>query len=256
MWYLFELPFILIGFFSLWKERSEGMKLLVFWIVGVILISALTREPPQATRTFFLTYPVTVFSAVGLLYVLSYIKKQGRYMRLVLGGGAVLICGYLVSFYFFSYYIRYPIIAAKNYRIGDREASIYLRQHEQQYKHILIDKKAGFIYSSLLTYLPYDPAGFQHDTVWQRPDSEGFTYPISFGKYEIREIDWSKDPLLSDTLILTTPNNKPNEFSATETIYYPLRPVVINVGQQIMQYPVQDIAYEFLDTRELKGARK
>ena len=252
-WYLFELPLVVLGLLRLWKEKSKGATIILFWILSLIFISGFTREPPQVTRTFFFIFPVTLCSGFGLIQVVrSVIAMKNNYLQRVIIGVSSVLVVYFIFLYFASYYYRFPIYFAKNWRTGDRDVAAFIKSHENNYDKILIDEKSGFIYTSLLTYLPFSPREFQSSAIWKEEDSEGFTRPVSFGKYLIKDIDWTKDLLSSRTLIVTTVNNKPLEVVPKETIYYPLRPVVINVGQEIMQFPTKDDAYVLVDTGNLR----
>lgn len=256
-WYLFELPFILWGIISLWGTKNITAKLIFFWVILLILVTSLTREPPQATRTFFLVFPITFFSAFGLYNLIQKLGSQkNRNTRYTLASLVMLISFYYIVMYFASYYTRFPVFYAKNWRTGDRDVAFYIRDHQSEYEKIIIDQSSGFIYTSLLTYLLYPPDDFQNQVLWTQEDSEGFTHPAHFGKYEIRSIDWSKDILLQKALIVTTAEKKPSAVTPLKTIYYPLRPVVFNVGQEIIRYPVAEIAYVLVNTGSAKMIQK
>ena len=154
--------------------------------------------------------------------------------------------------YFASYYVRFPVYYARHWRRGDRDVSLYIQNHQNDYDKIIIDQNSGFIYTSLLTYLKYSPGDFQNQSKWTKEDSEGFLRPESFGKYEIRQIDWQKDMEHPRTLIITTADKKPLNIPPLVAIYYPKRPVVFNVGQEIIRYPVEEIAYVLVDTNNAK----
>jgi hypothetical protein len=248
LWYIFELPLIVWGIIYLSSKNSITRSIILSWIIGLILITSITREPPQATRTFFLVFPVTFCSGIGVMLLINkIISIRFKKIRLLIFGVTGLICSYIIFFYFASYYTRFPIYAAKHWRTGDRQVAYYITTHNT-YKKIIVDSDSGLMYTSLLTYLTYPPANFQSETHWSENDSEGFSHPITFGKYEFRKIDWSKDMLIPNALIITCVNGKPLEIPPLISIYYPKRPVAFNIGQKIISYPVEEIAYVLVDT--------
>jgi 4-amino-4-deoxy-L-arabinose transferase-like glycosyltransferase len=247
-WYGFESITILLG--SIYAIKKKIHPILGFWILATVIIVALTRESPHATRAFFIVIPVTILSALGILVFIKSISSwKIQTGKIIMYLCIVCICSYQIFSYLASYYVRFPILYAKPWRLADKEVSLYVKNHESEYDRILIDQKSGFIYSSLLYYLPYDPLTFQTDAVWNPNDSEGFSYPTKFGKYEIRVINWSDDLRYPKTLIITSPDQKHPDIPTLKTFYYPQRPVVIAIGQQTMQYPTTDSSYVIVENK-------
>lgn len=242
--YLSEFPLMILGIIYLIKKVKEGQrwpKILFGWTILTIFIASLTREVPHATRSFFLIFPLEVLSAAGLIYFWINFKKW-----------AFLIISLIILnlvFYFGSYYYRFPIFYAKAWRAGDRNVSLYLKDHESKYQKVIFDDSAGFMYTSLLFYLPFSPEEFQRTVMRLPDDSEGFSVVKSFGKYQFKEVDWNNDYKESKkTLIITTPDRKPNDVLPLETFYYPRRPVVFSLKEKIISYPIEEIAYVLVET--------
>lgn len=246
--YLFELPLIIFGVVRVVRERRSWGKFLMLWTVVVILVASLTREAPHGTRSFFLVVPLTIFSAMGFLTFYRWIKtiKGGLgKTALLLGVGFII---YSLIYYFASYYVRFPVAYAKAWRLEDKALSLYIKENEGNYEKILFDKKAGFIYTSFLFYTAYNPSEFQKSVVRGADDSEGFSQVLSFGKYEFKDIDWSRD-FKKGNLVITTVDRKPEALIASKIFTYPKRPVVIAEGQNILQYPVEEVAYVLVEER-------
>jgi hypothetical protein len=242
LFYLFELPTILLGTIATWKSSSSLKSLLFFLIVSTILVASLTRDIPQATRSFFMVVPLEVLSAMGIIMVLTWISKQRVIMRYA---GMSLFFGLIIFniiYYVTSYYVRFPILYAKNWKSEDQALAVYIKNHQQEYSHIIFDTHAGFVYSSFLFYTQYPPRDFQQTVKRAADDSEGFSQVESFGKYEFKDIDWTKD-YKDGVLLVTTPDRKPNDIPLLEAFKYPSRPVVFSVGQNILTYPIEEIAY-------------
>lgn len=242
--YIFELPLIIMGVVMFFKDRYR--RLLFLWAAAVIIVASLTRDIPHATRSYFLIFPMILFSAKGLLYSFNKVNLLKTNYRLILSVLILGIISYSVIFYLFSYYFRFPIFYAKSWRSADKDVALFLEQNQQKYSHIIFDNNAGYIYTSLLFYNKYDPDNFINTVTRSADDSEGFSHVLSFGKYEFKDVDWTKD-YKSGTLIITTASQKPKEIPMLKTVYYPKRPVVIAKGQEILAYPIEEIAYVMVE---------
>ncbi len=243
MFYLFELPTMLLGMFYAFTKHKTYF-IFFSWAILSVLIASLTREAPQATRSFYLTIPLSFFSALGIYHVLLLLKNIRRsYIRIFLCNFIAIFVLYNIVYYLSSYYVRFPIFYAKSWRATDKAMTEYLVSHENEYNQVLIDSDSGFLYTSYLFYSNYPPEVFQK-TVKRLPDDrEGFSKVVSFGKYRYKTMDWSKDYQKENQLILTTADRKPKEIPALVSFYYPKRPVALSVNEEILQYPVEDTSY-------------
>ena len=248
--YLFELPFILTAIFSILKNKIKWGFFLLLFSLMVILVASFTREVPHATRSFFLTAPFEIFSAFGLIIILNQIKNiKNVNIKIIILGSLSIIILYNIIYYFTSYYVRFPILYAKAWRSEDKDLSSYIKNNESGFDKIIFDEKAGFIYSSLLFYTKYPPVLFQSVVKREEDDSEGFSKVNYFGKYEFRNIDWSKDYKEKNVMIISSVDNLPKEITPKKTFFYPLRPVVISLKQKIISYPVREQAYVLVETK-------
>jgi len=252
LFHLFQLPLIIIGIYSLITNKNRYIALLFGWSVITILVAALTREAPHATRSFFLIMPLTFFSVYGALYLWEKVfKSKRKYIKETALALTLCVVGYSFAIYFVSYFVRFPIAYAPQWRSTDKDLALYLGDNQSKYEQVIIDKDAGFIYSSLLFYLPFPPKEFQNTVKRLPDDAEGFSSVESFGKYQFREIDWDKDYFTNTkkVLIVTSVDKKPDGMPILHSFFFPKRPVVIPVNGIIMQYPVQDASYVVVEKR-------
>lgn len=247
--YLFELPLLLVGIMSLIRQKPPWGLHLLMWAGATVAVASLTRESPHATRSFFLTIPVETAVAWGLLTTLSYwrsIKKTRVIYALAMTLCAAILWN--IAYYYTSYFVRFPTAYAKSWRSEDKSLSLFIAEAERNYEKVVFDKKAGFMYTSLLFYLSYSPKQFHETATYAPDDSEGFSELLSFGKYEFREIDWNKD-LTTRTLIITSPDQVPTKSTLVRTFSYPRRPIVLALRQSIAQYPFEEVAYAAVTLR-------
>jgi len=251
LFYIFEFPLIIFGLVKIIREKNKWFNLFLLWGLLVILVSSLTRDIPHATRSFFLIVPFEIISAIGLLDFVNNIKNiKKKYLKQVIFIASIIFVFYNYVYYFSSYYVRFPVLYAKSWKAEDRNVSLYIKDNQNKYDKIIFDRSTGFVYTSLLFYLKYNPFDFQNNVVRLPDDSEGFSIVKSFGKYEFKDVDWEKDYKKSKVLIVTTSERKPKEFSSLRTFYYPKKPVVVSLGQDIYQYPIEEAAYILVETKE------
>lgn len=247
--YLVELPFMVYGIYATVRQKLTYGYFLVGWGILVIIIASLTRDVPHATRSFFLLVPLVIFSAAGFLSLLHFLKKLDPKIRYITTALLVFVFAYNILYYFTSYYIRFPIAYAKSWRSEDKALTEFIKERQGNYDSVVFDKKAGFVYTSLLFYLPYSPASFQQSVKREPDDSEGFSTVTSFGKYEFKDIDWEHDLLDKKTLIITTKENLPEGVPILKIFTYPLRPIVLSVKEKVMQFPLEEDAYVAIETQ-------
>lgn len=244
LFYLFELPFLLIGVISLIRQKHPWSLHLFLWAIATVAVASLTRESPHATRSFFLTIPIEATVAWGVLTTLSYFRSTEKTpVSYIITMALWATVFWNITYYFTSYFIRFPIAYAKSWRSEDKNLSLFISEVEDKYEKIVFDKKAGFMYTSFLFYTSYPPGQYQKTATYAPEDTEGFSDLLSFGKYEFREIDWHKD-LTPGTLIITPVDQVPTTGSLMRTFSYPKRPIVLALKQSIAQYPFEEVAYE------------
>jgi hypothetical protein len=141
--------------------------------------------------------------------------------------------------------MRFPILYAKDWRLEDKAVAQFIQENNSKYDKIIFDKKAGYMYTSLLFFNTYDPTEFQKTEVRETPDAEGFSMVASFGmtkKYEFKEINWADD-YHKGNLIITTSDRVPHTILPIKSFVYPRRPVAFALNQEIVSYPVDEVAY-------------
>jgi len=249
--YLFELPLIILGILTIIKKKPEWFFPFAWWGGATIAVASLTREAPQATRSFFLILPCALLSAYGLLAFLDWTKKQKTWL-IRFGSLAILLAigVYSLVFYFTSYYVRFPILYAPLWRAADQELALYLQTRTTEGKKVIIDDSLGLVYTSLLFYQAYSPEEFQKTVLWSPDDSEGFSQPLKFGQYEFKTIGWSMDYYQKDTLLVVTPEHLPSSIPVVKEIFYPTRPAVYAVKQKIFNQLVEERAYVIVESVE------
>lgn len=243
--YIIEfLPFI-IGLIYGVKHALSGnrfSRLLLGWIVLTLLSASFTIGAPYATRTLFLVVPFIILIALGWLQIVRSIKRDGvrKVAILVITG----VYFWHMTFYFISYYFRFPIVYAQNWEAKNKELFQYLKNEENNTDTIIITKPELSMYAFLLFYHQIAP-----EEVWTKltrhgADPDGWKHGKKLGKYEFRGIDWVKDLSDSKNIILVSQGGEyPEKQEVTREILYPEKYTVFPYGQQVIAYPEKRVAF-------------
>lgn len=252
--YLFEFITISLGvFWTIVKKYSWG-QLLAFWFLLVAGVASLTREAPHATRSFFLLFPLLIFSAQGFLVLWEkLIKLKKPLIKLTIGSVFSIFIFFNLVYYFGSYYLRFPVSYASSWKYNDREVMKYINKVVNDYDEIFFSENSGFVYTSYLFYNSVDPQVFQNSVLREPDDVEGFSKVLKFGKVNFKKINWQKDSTRPPKrLFIVKEQEKIEGVNPLQTFYLPKRPVVISVKEQIFQYPVEEVAYYVYESPEQK----
>ncbi len=249
MFYLFEFITMAAGLIAYIKKQHRWLTLLLLWAGLTILVASYTREAPHATRAFFLIPPLIILSAFGISTLFSIVQKIFQPLRLGIFAASILFAGYCIVYYFSSYYFHFPIVYGASWRSQDPYLIAYIVAHQQDYDQIIFDNASGFIYTSLLYYLPYDPGQFQSTVTRGPDDSEGFSKVHSFSKYVFTDVNWDSVRKQHKTLVVTKSEKLPSGIASLRVFNYRERPVAEVVGQQIFQFPAKDEAYAVVEIK-------
>ena len=251
--YLFQLPLFIIGVVIFLKNKRKELSVFGLWFLVSIFVLALSKEVPHATRGYFMVIPLTVFSASGLLYFANIIirRLESDKLRVLILLGAASFIFFNIQFYFISYYFRFPRTSARAWGTVDKDLSLFLSSVNSRYEKIIIDNETTFIYTTFLFYNRYPPLKFINEVVRFK---DGDLYKArTWGKYEIRSIDWKVDTAGPNNLIVSVEHHVPKDMPVLKYFYYPTRDVVLSVTGEIVQYPIDEKAYLLVESNSVIG---
>lgn len=253
--YLSDLPFFIFGLITYFRAKEKPFRIFFIWLILSIMVLALSKEVPQATRGYFIILPTVCFTALGIFSFLKYLSSyRNILLRYALVGIFLLFTLYTVQYYFLSYYFRFPALYADAWRKEDKELSLYLKINQTKYHTILIDRSADFVYTTYLFYAQYPPEAFIQ-TAKHSPDGD-LIKANSWGKYYIREIDWKNDLKKPHTLIITTAADTPKHSIILKKFYNPTTYSVLSINGTIVDAPQNDIRYVLIETDKNKNNTK
>lgn len=168
--YLLELPFILIGIYSLVRERDIYSKIPLVWLLLAPIVPAITMDDvPNINRAVVMFPILNIISAVGFLSFLKNSKFKRQVAVLI---GMLLLINVL---YFFHQYFYNAKTHKPWYRNnGFSEMMSKVNGNYKYYDAIIISKFQGGIYPLVLFYSKYNPKTYQEEGSTKNADYTGF----------------------------------------------------------------------------------
>jgi hypothetical protein len=248
MFYYFDLPLIVYGAFQAVKNKVLYLRPFVLWFLIIFFVGSVIVSVPNGTRTYHIIIPFVIFSAYGaceLYKVIAFLKS--RIFKQVLLVGAIVLVSYSALYYLTSYFVRFPVEYAKEWRSEDEKGIVFIRSMEEKYNKVIFDDSAEFIYTSLLFYGKYPPEFYQQNAIYQ---PRGLVIGLlKVGKYEFRKINWEEDLQETGTLLVTGPSENPQNAKLLAVFSYPTRPAAFYYDRKISQLPVTDVAFKIYETK-------
>lgn len=222
--YLFELPLLLLGIYSLlFGQFYRREKLLIFlWLLIAPIPASVTVGVPSAVRALNLLPVLQILSALGAISAMklvSSIRHQvlGMRLKFVLYFLLFTFCLFNVTYYINQYFVQSNYYDSAYWQYGYKEAVSESLKLQNKYQKIVVsnNEEMNQSYVFFLFYLKYPPQDYQKIIMSQSGD----VIDNSFGKYIFRKIDWSKDSSVKNVLYIANPNEIPNEVQTIKTIY-------------------------------------
>jgi 4-amino-4-deoxy-L-arabinose transferase-like glycosyltransferase len=176
--YLIEAPFLIYGIYLLLSYRRKTAVLLLLWLLGSIIPSAVARETPHALRIENSLPTWQIFIGVGILGAIANIFLTRRLIMAVISGLYLFCFGYFLH----NYFSHYPKEFSGEWQYGYKEALSYTESVKNDYDQIVLSDAIGRPYIYTLYYGKYDPK-FYWSTVKGGFDGAGFYHADGFGKY-------------------------------------------------------------------------
>jgi 4-amino-4-deoxy-L-arabinose transferase-like glycosyltransferase len=218
--YLFDILFVLIGFFYILRTFSLQPKaygIIMLWLLIAPIAAALTFQSPHALRAQNMAVPLAIISSLGMVKIVLWLNSPGRQISL-------FALGVFVFWNFTRYQHMYWVHMTKEYpfssQYGLKELVGYINSEDQKFEKVLVTDKYDQPYIMFLFYKRYPPQEFQSSHKLSIPDRFGFSTVRSFGKYEFRGINWDEDKLiLPNSLIVGAPEEIPDGTNIVKNIY-------------------------------------
>lgn len=219
--YLVELPFLLVGMRSLiiGKFNKRGKLVVFLWFFITPIAASITEDVPHAIRTLNFLPTFQIFTALGVLSMLSKATKiKSAFLKFSI---VIFIFPFFIlsiAYYLNQYFMQQNYFNSKDWQYGYKEVVSELKKIEHRYKKIIVSNQPHMdqSYMFFLFYLKYPPVLYQEQA---KNASGGFAETHAFGKYEFRQISWESENA-SSTLFVGRPDDIPDSAEILKKIYF------------------------------------
>ena len=225
--YLWELPFLLIGMYSLlFGPFDKKIKIFIIsWFLIVPIPASVTSGVPHAVRALNFLPIFQIFTAIGVIsfvVFMSNVKYKIANIRIeyLIFYMYILFLTFNILYYLNQYFIQQNYFYSQAWQYGYKDAIDYLNENQDKYDKIIVSNQPHLdqSYMFFLFYLKYDPVKYQQEggTV-----SGGFAEPHrGFSKYTFRPIEWEKEERSERILFVGRPSDFPEDSKAIKKIYF------------------------------------
>lgn len=177
--YRWEMPFLLLGFFLMLREKSKLRLILLLWIFAAPLAASLAVPSPHALRALNMLPVPQILIASGIIFVFF---KLPRIYRIAFFFLMTLVVSISFNQYWKEYKYHNTVTASADWADGYKQLVSEVQKREKNYDRVVISGYYWQPYIYFLFYTTYDPYLFQ-----QSGKKEGF------GKYVFGGTEWDKD---------------------------------------------------------------
>lgn len=205
--YLWEMPFLLWGIFQISKKGGLMAKILCAWFLISPIAASPTTGLPHAIRTLVFLPTFQIFTGVGVLEFLNWLKGKKTFLKKIVCVAASIFVSFNIIFYLHMYFGHLNHEDSYDWQYGYKETVDYVKSHSADYDKIVVSTRLEQPYMFFLFYLKYDPVQYLAEG---GTHSGGFAeYKNKFDKYEFRPINWISERRDGTVLYVGSPGEIP-----------------------------------------------
>ncbi|MBI3485371.1 hypothetical protein HY025_00335 [Candidatus Daviesbacteria bacterium] len=205
--YLFELPFLVVGFIKLIRDKVSNYQFFLTWIGLGFIPASLTNNVTDAGRSLLVVPALMAVISVGLIACFEWLKRQTRVKRFGISIFYIIFILIILTQTFLVFAVHFPQDKGEAFMEGTKESVLYAISHKDQYSEVVYDPKRGteagdvvsIPHMYILFYSKYDPATYQQEVKNFKQDF------VHFDKYTIRAINWAYDRKKIGVLFIGSP---------------------------------------------------
>lgn len=182
--YLFQLPFVILGLYWLFKRNYKFKWLIILWVLlSIVPVSVTNDSIPHALRTLIVAPVYQIITALGIYFAYLFLKKRNLFIaRLSLFCLGVVITVSVVL-YLYNYYSIYPREYSRDWQYGYKQVVNYIKQYYDEYDVIVFTRHYGEPHMFVLFYLGYDPVKYQNSPNLIRFETYDWVRVLRFDKF-------------------------------------------------------------------------
>ncbi len=205
--YLWEAPFLLLGFLFLFKTKPKWGFFVLWWLLTAPVASALTMPTPHAIRSLLFLPTFQIITGFGILRFIESVKSLKPIPMLFLCLVSCVLYLGNIFYYLDQYFVQLPVEYARDWQYGYKEAVKKVLALEHKYNQIYITSYYDQPYIYFLFYGRISPV----------VKNDGLFY-LNMDKYRFDvNIDDKKN------LFVIAPEDEENikPFKVLDTVYFP-----------------------------------
>lgn len=161
IFYLVELPFLLIGLYFIIRKKNRWGLLMIVWIfLTTAILSFTTDDTPNYHRFFLAILPFELIIVFGLTEFINLIKQKSL-LHVIFLLTFILLIGLNSIFFLHKLFIHQPIHDPKYRGYAYKELNNLISKYLPFYTQIVITKGNIVPYIYILFYQRYDPKKYQ-----------------------------------------------------------------------------------------------
>ena len=218
--YLFDIPFLVFGFYFLILHRPKNWQTILLWLGVAPVAAAMTFQTPHALRANNMVIPLVILSAYGALNLFDWIRKKMKIFRIIFCLLIFLVIPWNFARYLHQYYIHYPQTYPSAWEYGFDQLVPYLEQIKGNYDKVYVTDRYDQPYILFLFYSKYSPQDFQKEVKLTPRDQFGFSTVRDFDKFHFEKINWDELRTKSNILVVGTPEEINSSATILKRIYF------------------------------------
>lgn len=218
LFYLFELPWLILGTIYFFTKKIPYKSIFVIWLLVGIVPDSITNNQQHSGRLlhiFPVLYLILTLGAVVFFKRIFNIKKA--YLKFLIISVYLLVTILIFTHAYLVFTVHFPRHKGESFDEGLREAVFYIRDNQHKYSEVIFDPRRGIEGPYLVSnpqlyvqfYLQYDPYAYQTKPKVLGTDPKN-PY-LSFDKYTFRHINWTVDKNKKGALFIGSPWNIPSK---------------------------------------------
>jgi 4-amino-4-deoxy-L-arabinose transferase-like glycosyltransferase len=217
--YVWELPFLLVGFYILFRYKNKSAALILLWFFLSPVAGATARETPHALRSEMFLPMYQIIGALGIETVISLLRKSNKFIQYTAAVVTVVVVSLSFIIFVHDYFVHYPITFSYEWQFGYKEAIQEVEKRKDSYDVVAFTQHYGRPYIYALFYSNSTPQNYWDSATIVR-DSFGFYTVSKFGKYEFREEVVNPQDGGKKVLYVGAPGEIPDYFKVIKKINF------------------------------------